>query len=138
MRASGKTFIAWFPILFLVTFAVAQTQQGPFKHIIIIVQENRTPDNLFGSHPAGTKCIPQPDPFEPGVDIVDGGNANINGVDVPYCSISLPLNGWDQSLHNGQGATLDPGPRLRRLRGRLYHHPDLRNWIHGWFLPRVG
>jgi len=108
MTASGKIFIALFPILFLATLAVAQTQQGPFKHIIIIVQENRTPDNLFGSHPAGTKCIPQPDPFEPGVDIVDGGNANINGVDVPYCSISLPLDGWDQSLKNGQGATVDP------------------------------
>ena len=30
-----------------------------FKHIVIVIQENRTPDNLFGSNPA----------FEPGVDI---------------------------------------------------------------------
>jgi phospholipase C len=34
-----------------------------FKHIIIVVQENRTPDNLFGSKPD----------FEPGVDIATTG-----------------------------------------------------------------
>ena len=36
---------------------------GGFQHIIIIVQENRTPDNLFGSNPN----------FEPGVDIARAG-----------------------------------------------------------------
>jgi len=36
---------------------------APFKHIVIIVQENRTPDNLFGSNPQ----------FEPGVDIATTG-----------------------------------------------------------------
>jgi phospholipase C len=34
-----------------------------FRHIIIVVQENRTPDNLFGSNPK----------FEPGVDIATEG-----------------------------------------------------------------
>jgi phospholipase C len=34
-----------------------------FKHIVIILQENRTPDNLFGSNPQ----------FEPGVDIATSG-----------------------------------------------------------------
>jgi phospholipase C len=34
-----------------------------FKHIVIVVQENRTPDNLFGSKPS----------FEPGVDIATSG-----------------------------------------------------------------
>ena len=37
----------------------AWAQPAPFKHIIIVIQENRTPDNLFGSNPN----------FEPGVDI---------------------------------------------------------------------
>jgi phospholipase C len=34
--------------------AAAQTNnpQGIIKHVIVIVQENRTPDNLFGSNPA--------------------------------------------------------------------------------------
>ena len=36
--------------------ASAQLQ---FDHIVLVVQENRTPDNLFGSNPN----------FEPGVDI---------------------------------------------------------------------
>jgi len=40
---------------------------GGFKHIIVVVQENRTPDNLFGSNPR----------FEPGVDIAkQNGFAN--------------------------------------------------------------
>jgi len=43
----------------------------PFKHIIIVFQENRTPDNLFGSNPA----------FEPGVDIASAG-VNSRGVTV--------------------------------------------------------
>jgi phospholipase C len=45
--------------------AGAMAAHGPvvFKHIIIVVQENRTPDNLFGSKPA----------FEPGVDIATSG-----------------------------------------------------------------
>jgi len=49
-------------ILFLVslaaTFVHAQTLPS-FQHIIVVVQENRTPDNLFGGNPT----------FEPGVDI---------------------------------------------------------------------
>ena len=36
---------------------------GGFKHIVVIVQENRTPDNIFGSNPQ----------FEPGVDIANSG-----------------------------------------------------------------
>jgi len=36
---------------------------GGFKHIIVVIQENRTPDNLFGSNPS----------FEPGVDIATSG-----------------------------------------------------------------
>ncbi len=43
-------------------FAWAQTAPA-FKHIVVIVQENRTPDNLFGSNPT----------FEPGVDLATSG-----------------------------------------------------------------
>ena len=43
------------------TPATAQTiPPGTFKHIIIIVQENRTPDNLFGAGPAGLPSGSQP------------------------------------------------------------------------------
>jgi phospholipase C len=40
------------PLLALLTatFAYAQTTPNtPFQHVIIVIQENRTPDNLFGS-----------------------------------------------------------------------------------------
>jgi phospholipase C len=57
--------------LFGATLASAQTLPT-FKHIVIIVQENRTPDNLFGSSPGQANCSKE-NPFEPGVDIVDGG-----------------------------------------------------------------
>ncbi len=42
----------------------APAQSAPaFKHVVIVFQENRTPDNLFGSNPT----------FEPGVDIATSG-----------------------------------------------------------------
>ena len=58
--------------LFLLTalatmLAHAQTLHH-FDHIIIVFQENRTPDNLFGSVPSVSACNTD-DPFEPGVDI---------------------------------------------------------------------
>ncbi len=53
--------------------AYAQTI-ATFQHIVIVVQENRTPDNLFGSGPARTPCNAE-DPFEPGVDIENCGYA---------------------------------------------------------------
>jgi phospholipase C len=85
--------------------AVAQTiPQGTFKHIIIVVQENRTPDNLFGAG-SGVKCG-GPDPFMPGVDIDNGGygrvwTGNPPGLRQLMCNMPLPLNGWDADLFSG-------------------------------------
>jgi phospholipase C len=45
MKTAVKTLLLLAPIL-VATIAVAQIQQNAFKHIIIVVQENRTPDNL--------------------------------------------------------------------------------------------
>lgn len=48
------------------TAAYAQypaSPQGKIQHVIVIIQENRTPDNLFGSNPT----------FEPGVNIATSG-----------------------------------------------------------------
>jgi len=50
------------------TLAVAQTPNTPFKHVIIVVQENRTPDNLFGSDAFAAS------PQLPGADLVKYGN----------------------------------------------------------------
>jgi phospholipase C len=69
--------------------AQGQTYQKPpiFNHIIIIVQENRTPDNLFGALPSQTSfpyydngygaiSCGNPAPFETGIDIDNGGPVN--------------------------------------------------------------
>jgi len=53
---------------------VGQTLQ--FSHVIFVIQENRTPDNLFGSNPA----------FEPGVDLAASGLNSQNQV--------IPLTPW--------------------------------------------
>ena len=61
-------------LLFLLgsTIAHAQPQRNRFDHIVVIVQENRTPDNLFGSNPS----------FEPGVDLATSG-LNSRGKQIP-------------------------------------------------------
>ena len=54
-------------------------QQGrQFEHVVIVVQENRTPDNLFGSNPS----------FEPGVDIATNG-INSKHESVPFTPVPL-------------------------------------------------
>jgi phospholipase C len=61
MRSSSKLLLAL--LFFGTALAPAQTiPAGTFKHIIIIVQENRTPDNLFGSAPSSGLCGSE-DPF---------------------------------------------------------------------------
>ena len=65
MKFAAKSLL--FLMSLAATFTYAQTlPPGTFKHIIIVVQENRTPDNLFGSGSSGTKCGIEV-PFEPGV-----------------------------------------------------------------------
>lgn len=71
--------------------SAAHGQQVPFKHIVIIIQENRTPDSLFGAAPAsGTICGSEHDPFESGVDIDNGGPSNFPGTPpMGVCSTEL-------------------------------------------------
>ncbi|MFY9904250.1 MAG: alkaline phosphatase family protein [Terriglobales bacterium] len=65
-------------IISLVLAAGSANAQVQFEHIVIIDQENRTPDNLFGSNPT----------FEPGVDIQTYG-VNSKGATVPFTSVGL-------------------------------------------------
>jgi phospholipase C len=73
----------------------AQDNLPHFSHIIIVIQENRTPDNLFGSYPSKTPGCGTEDPFESGVDIENGGYAKINNQRQLICNISLSMNGQD-------------------------------------------
>ncbi len=97
------------------TSAVAQcgTQPGPLCHIIIVVQENRTPDNLFGAGaPNNLHCGSQDD-FESGVDIENGGygyvyqDQNHQKVRELICNTPLALSGWDPNVGTN-GRIVDP------------------------------
>src|ERR1035441_3284210 len=61
-------------VLTLLTSANAQQ----FTHVVLIVQENRTPDNIFGNNPT----------FEPGVDIANFG-VDASGTTVPFTPVAL-------------------------------------------------
>jgi phospholipase C len=67
-------------LIFATLLAVASSaaQTGTLQHVVVIVQENRTPDNLFGSNPN----------FEPGVDIATSG-INSKGEKIPLTPIPL-------------------------------------------------
>jgi len=67
----------WRTIFALFTLSLTVSAQQ-FQHIVIVIQENRTPDDLFGSNPD----------FEPGVDIATYGLSKTQ--QVPLAPI--PLN----------------------------------------------
>jgi phospholipase C len=72
-------------LLLLSLFGSAYAQTGYFQHVVVIVQENRTPDNLFGSNPN----------FEQGVDIATSG-LNSQGQTIPLTGVAL-ANCYDMS-----------------------------------------
>jgi hypothetical protein len=76
------------------TFSQAQTQSLPhFQHIVIVFQENRTPDNLFGAGPMTGACGRTP--FEPGVDIADSGPNKVTGGVTCLSPLHLSVSGVD-------------------------------------------
>jgi phospholipase C len=90
--------------------------QGTFKHIIIVVQENRTPDNLFGAaSPFAEPCGTSQD-FMAGVDIVVGGpgyyydSAGNPHYAPEICDGPLLLNGWDANIpgYSNGSQSVDP------------------------------
>ena len=88
----------------------------PFQHIVLIIQENRTPDNLFGAGPPHPVCG-IPDPFEPGVDIQNGGpNALYDPPQVTCLQSQRLATCWDiahkNSTWNNQAHIVDGVPRM--------------------------
>ena len=80
----------------------AAVQPRKFKHVVIILQENRTVDNVFGSNPN----------FEPGVDIQNFGylsnGQRVSLASVPWdtCfdpehSLAAFQNQWDKGKMDG-------------------------------------
>lgn len=73
----GRSQAHFFALLFMMSVASASAQVQ-FDHIVVIDQENRTPDNLFGSNPN----------FETGVDIQTTGINSVNET-VPFTPVEL-------------------------------------------------
>jgi hypothetical protein len=83
MNRFAKLFL--FSLALSATPAVAQANT-PFQHVIIVVQENRTPDNLFGSDVfAKTRQLP-------GADLVSGGPCENVPPKPPYAIALQPIN----------------------------------------------
>lgn len=93
-------------LLVVLSAVIAFAQAPQFSHIVIVVQENRTPDNLFGSNPT----------FEPGVDIqtvfYDKSGTAIQAT-------SIPLAGcYDISHGNAQFVTQYAGGAMTGFDGK--------------------
>jgi len=81
------------------TTSSSQTNNTPFQHVIVIFQENRTPDNLFGSKPN----------FEPGVNIRNWGyvQGNTNPVQLQPQTLAYCYN--PSHTHKAWAAMYDNG-----------------------------
>jgi len=83
----------------------------PIQHIVVVFQENRSPDNLFGSNPS----------FEPGVDIVSPNDAKITCHGTPVSLTSVPMKSCYDVGH-GHGnfvntCDLDPNTHTCKMDG---------------------
>lgn len=134
MKLFARIVLALF-LTFLATFAAAQTiPQGTFKHIIIVVQENRTPDNLFGAGGLhSTKCGQEQQLLIPGADLDDGGYGYVPQSNGSYsygliCNTAVPLSGWDPNLPNN-GHLVDPSHTYEGwLNEYLGYDPAIKGW----------
>ncbi len=70
--------LPYFSVVTVFVGAQALAAPPPFKHIVIIVQENRSVDNMFGSNPQ----------FEPGVDVATSG-VNSHGTKIGLSATPL-------------------------------------------------
>jgi phospholipase C len=102
LPVTGRAFPLLLAPLLAAGLPCAARAAPTFSHIIIVFQENRTPDNLFGSNPS----------FEPGVDIASSG-VNSKGRTITLTAVALD-NCYDLShAHEAfelslQGSDLDP------------------------------
>jgi phospholipase C len=112
MKRFTRALAVLLPLL-LPTFAAAQAppvQPNMFSHIIIVVQENRTPDNLFGYAAATTAAgCSTFTPFMSGLDITNGGPSKnaTTGVVTPVCNTADFLQNWYASGNNPTGPDTD-------------------------------
>lgn len=115
-----KTAAAALACLLLVSgFTLAQTKISRFQHIIVVVQENRTPDDLFQGLCLPPYGNPQACGTGPGQFDIQGYGYDINGTKVPLARVPLG-NGYDPNhAHSGFEAMCNPN--------KTTHYPCRRN-----------
>ena len=84
----------------------AYAQSGQFQHVVVIFQENRSTDNLFGSNPS----------FEPGVDLATSGT-NSKGQQIPLGPVPLAscydlMHGHSPFLRQYDGGKMDGADKV--------------------------
>lgn len=99
-RHTPRFFAGSLLALLLICAATASAQQ--FQHIVIVVQENRTPDNLFGGCPS---CIP-------GADIATQATIS-TGDTVPLTCVAL-AGGYDIGHGHATFESMYDGGKLDR------------------------
>jgi len=115
----GSRAVWMVPILLLgVAAATGQTYNTPLQHVILVIQENRSLDNLFGSSPH----------FLPGVDIATQG-INSKGKIIPLSAVGLVdcyglghvHRDWEAMYHNGK---MDGADKVRVKNVRCKKLPE--------------
>jgi phospholipase C len=108
-RAAKKLIVAWFCIL------CANAQVSNFKHVVVIVQENRTPDNLFQGlcsppYGAASLCSTNPGASRYNIQVSDWiDNSSPTGVTQP--GTVLLANKYDLShVHSAFVTMCDADP----------------------------
>jgi phospholipase C len=99
MKKTAGAALAW--VLLVSGFALGQTKISRFQHIIVVVQENRTPDDLFQGLCLPPYGKPQACGTGPGQFDIQGYGYDINGTKVPLAGVPLG-NGYDP-LHGHSG-----------------------------------
>ena len=104
LSVSGILLLAFLPLAAATVMAQTQTNLYPYvQHVIIVIQENRTPDNLFNQW-SGPGAHVQPHP--PGQPL-NSGLCYQNGQDSDVALWSTPLfTCWDPG--HGHGKTKNP------------------------------
>jgi len=93
--------------------AHAQTYNTPIQHVIVIIQENRTPDNLFGAQTNGKF-------LEPGVNLVVNGNSY--GTSVPLAKVPLTTC-YNPSHGNKDWQAMYDGGKMDGANGEKIQNP---------------
>jgi phospholipase C len=115
--------------------SVSPTPRGvtrwPIKHVVFLIKENRTFDNLFGTFPGANGVSVG---FDDGArrPLTTGTDGNIGSEDIPHC-YTCSLAAWNHGRMDGfnQNAVSDEWAYTQLSRGQL---PNYWHWAQAFVL----